>query len=468
MELPLERINDTVIPEFDDAVRDFALVGAKFTGIRHGAVLPGDEDNSYEIVNASIPLIQSTVERGVLARVAAELLQIDTSANPQCGLSSSSPFAKAYLNILRQSGLTRAEEVKKVYEGGVQRVARLTVASYEVRKAKEEVRVAEALVEKEQEDREKEEEIRKQKRLALLPPEPKKSKQQLEDEEEISINFDRDIEEEVTEEMLIVARKEEILKTVWLEMSNRMYTKSTSKMTFWDLNSDRALALATKEVQESNQIQKTKELEATAAALLFDKLADIERKQYAKLYSLEKREMATQRQVSDTWVRYVYLLMETTMAQCAETGALFHNLDEFQQSLMLRQKANELRALCNIPPYDVVYDPLDASAIVAQLSGTPMGLKAGGADTVEEVVAALNSKYGKTLRSNAALRGAQQIVDLAVETLMKELPPAPASVNEKKRAESAILSKQVSDLKLEATRNRGQPFKEGESVVGRM
>jgi hypothetical protein len=72
-----------------------------------------------------------------------------------------------------------------------------------------------------------------------------------------------------------------------------------------------------------------------------------------------------------------------------------------------------------------------------------MGLKAGGADTVEEVVAALNSKYGKTLRSNAALRGAQQIVDLAVETLMKELPPAPASVNEKKRAESAILSKQV-------------------------
>ncbi|KAJ1379276.1 hypothetical protein B484DRAFT_412421, partial [Ochromonadaceae sp. CCMP2298] len=43
MELPLERINDTVIPEFDDAVRDFALVGAKFTGIRHGAVLPGDE-----------------------------------------------------------------------------------------------------------------------------------------------------------------------------------------------------------------------------------------------------------------------------------------------------------------------------------------------------------------------------------------------------------------------------------------
>jgi hypothetical protein len=31
-------------------------------------------------------------------------------------------------------------------------------------------------------------------------------------------------------------------------------------MTFWDLNSARALALATKEVQESNQIQKTKDV----------------------------------------------------------------------------------------------------------------------------------------------------------------------------------------------------------------
>jgi hypothetical protein len=48
---------------------------------------------------------------GVLARVVAEILQIDTSANSVCGVSSAGAFAAAYLNILRSSGLTRRQEV---------------------------------------------------------------------------------------------------------------------------------------------------------------------------------------------------------------------------------------------------------------------------------------------------------------------------------------------------------------------
>lgn len=48
-------------------------------------------------MNATVPCLEDTVERGVLARVVAELLLIDKSANQQCGVCSSSQFAAAYL-----------------------------------------------------------------------------------------------------------------------------------------------------------------------------------------------------------------------------------------------------------------------------------------------------------------------------------------------------------------------------------
>merc|ERR1711991_236371 len=99
----------------------------------------------------------STVERGVLARVAAELLQIDSSDNTVTGLSSSGEFAGAYLNILRQSGLTRTQEVMKVFQGGVQRVAQLTVNEYEAEqqriKDKAEAKAKRVAEEKEEEER---------------------------------------------------------------------------------------------------------------------------------------------------------------------------------------------------------------------------------------------------------------------------------------------------------------------------
>ena len=134
VELPSHRINDTSLSEFTEAVSLFKASGGHFTGIRHGEVIPGDEDNVYEIMNATLPVLEPYVEKGVLGRVIAELLQIESAGNIECGLSSSSAFAGAYLNVLRSSGLTRREEVERVLLGGVQRVARLQINQYEEKK----------------------------------------------------------------------------------------------------------------------------------------------------------------------------------------------------------------------------------------------------------------------------------------------------------------------------------------------
>ena len=133
LELSPSQVNETSIPEFDEAVDLFKAAGLSFTGIRHGVIIEGDENNAYEMYNSSMPLLESTVERGVLALVAAELLQIDSSDNTVTGLSSAGEFAGAYLNILRQSGHfdSHSWQVMKVFQGGVQRVAQLTVKEYE-------------------------------------------------------------------------------------------------------------------------------------------------------------------------------------------------------------------------------------------------------------------------------------------------------------------------------------------------
>ena len=138
--LASQDINQTVLPEFDAVTAAFQAAGASFTGIRHGDVIDGNEDHAYEIVNSTVPCLDSFIERGVLARVAAELLRVDVSANGQCGISSAGAFAEAYLNILRSSGLNRRQEVTKMYTGGLQRVARLTVQDYELKQKKEDER----------------------------------------------------------------------------------------------------------------------------------------------------------------------------------------------------------------------------------------------------------------------------------------------------------------------------------------
>ena len=58
---------------------------------------------------------------------------------------------------------------------------------------------------------------------------------------------------------------------------------------------------------------------------------DVPRMQYGKLLALERKEMQNQKDISDCWVRFIYLLLETTMRRCAQENILFSNLDEFQQ-----------------------------------------------------------------------------------------------------------------------------------------
>lgn len=42
-ELPPSRINETSIPEFDEALLAFQAAGSAFTGIRHGTIIEGKE-----------------------------------------------------------------------------------------------------------------------------------------------------------------------------------------------------------------------------------------------------------------------------------------------------------------------------------------------------------------------------------------------------------------------------------------
>lgn len=87
--------------------------------------------------------------------------------------------------------------------------------------------------------------------------------------------------------------------------------------------------------------------------LLYNTIIDVNRKQYAKLLTLERKEMLNQKEISDTWIKFVYLLIESTLQNCEENQKLFHNLDEYAQTLLLREQANLLRSQCNLPSYEV-------------------------------------------------------------------------------------------------------------------
>jgi len=457
IELPKERIRETNISEFDYAIDLFQSNGVSFTGIRHGVIISGDENNAYEIVNATVPCLEDTVERGVLARVTAELLQIEKSFNSHCGLSSSSSFAGAYLNVLRSSGLTRRQEVEKVFSGGIQRVARLTVNKYEeekqmtVTKKKDQEKKIQTEVESELKK-----EAERNRRMNTILGEQK------------PIDVDDDEFTGTTVREAIVKRTEEILNDVWKEYDTRMYTKSSSKFSFFETNRDKARVLAEKEIEEELKIQEQKLEELKFRTELSEKLVDVNRKQYSKLIALERKEMLEQKQKSDIWIRYIYLLLELTLSNCEDKGILFYNLDQYSQTIVLRNTANQLRQLVNIPEYDVVYDPLDATIIVNKLSNDDIGIKHGIDRPVEELLNSVNSKYSNLLKSLPALRGASQVIELAIETLKKELPPVPPSVNDARRSESLAKQQAVSQLRLDAIRNRGQPSSEGESVVGKL
>jgi len=472
VELPPARINETFIAELDAAAKAFEAAGAYFTGIRHGTLVEGDEDNPYEIVNATVPCMENFVERGVLARVTAELLLIDKSVSAVCGVSSSSQFAAAYLDVLRSSGLNRQQEVTKMYSGGLQRVARLTVTEYEARQQRAEEKKARD----EQRKIEQELELEKEKaaqaaRMLPVPAADGGPRKQKDPNASITPGWDEEEDEvkEVTDEEKVKARAEEILKAVWQEYDTRMYAKSTAKGDFYDQNRPMAIELATKELDEEKARKQETEEEKAAQQRLMDQVVEVSRKQYAKLLTLERKEMQNQKEISDTWVKYIYLLLESLLARCKETGTLFHNVDEYAQTLLLRQQANALRAECQLPPYEVIYDPLDASVVVAKLAVSPLGQQLGLSRTGDEVAAELTAKHGNTLKTITALRGASQIIELAIDTLRMELPPKPPSVNELRRSESLAKQQLVSQARLEGIKNRGKPKSNDEdSGVGRL
>ena len=269
-----------------------------------------------------------------------------------------------------------------------------------------------------------------------------------------------------TYEERLKARSEEIMQNVWVEYDTRMYAKSTSKLEFFDKNRARALALAEAEMDQAKK-QRTAAIEAKRAKQsMLGKMVDVNRKQYSKLLALERKEMASQKVISDTWVKYIFLLIESTLRSCEKEGTLFNNMDEFGQTMELRRQANILRTSCGLPEYDVIYDPLDATVIVDKLVDSPLGKELQLSDN-KAVVKALE-RHRDMLLHVTALRGANQIIELAVSTLQNELPSAPPSVEEMKRTESASKQAMVSSMRLEALRKRGQPKADAEDSVGRL
>jgi hypothetical protein len=287
--------------------------------------------------------MEDTVERGVLARVVAELLLIDKSVNKECGVSSSSQFAAAYLDVLRSSGLTRQQEVSKMFAGGLQRVARLTVDELQRQKNER------ILAEREQKKIDDLMALDKEKAYLSLPageteaapldstPElynlPVKAKTQDDVDEEAEKEKNILVE---TDDEKLAKRTKEILQTVWQEYDTRMMAKSTSKLDFFASNKAMAMDLAIRESEDQLLEEYEMQIQQKETDLLFSAMKDVNRKQYAKLMSLERKEILNQKEISETWVKFIYLLIETTLSYCKENDKLFHNLDEYSQTLLLR------------------------------------------------------------------------------------------------------------------------------------
>ena len=375
MSLPAADINNTAVVELDAARQAITAAGKNFTGVRHGAIVSGSEDNAYDIVNATMPCTGPVVERGVLARVVAELVSISEAGDSVCGVSSSGAFAAAYLNVLRSSGLNRNQEVKKIFTGGLERVARLTVAEYKNRNEK--ALAAKERKEKRAAKKEEEERLQKEKKARVLAEQNSPGTTIVTTDSDASImpSWDEEMEEEgPTYQERIKTRTEEILQNVWKEYNVRMYTKSTSKSEFFDNNRRKAITLALSEFADEKAARKSTVESKQAQQRMLTLLADVNRKQYSKLLALERKEMANQKVISDTWVKYIYLLIESTLRACESDGVLFNNMDEFAQTMTLRRQANLLRAECGLDEYDVVYDPLDATVIVDKLSSSALSL----------------------------------------------------------------------------------------------
>jgi hypothetical protein len=127
-----------------------------------------------------------------------------------------------------------------------------------------------------------------------------------------------------------------------------------------------------------------------------DEVAELERKQFAKLLALERKQLLHQKHVSDTWVRYLYLLLEHTMAHCTQGKVDFRSLGGPEQARLLRDAANDLRARCGLPSCDVVCEPADAELIVSRLAAQD---PATNMPPVEALAVKLQDQYGSLLQT---------------------------------------------------------------------
>lgn len=429
------------IDDMNNAIDVCNSAGVAFTGIRHGSIVAGDEDHPYEIVNATTSIADSDViEKGVLSRVIAELLQINDAKGKHCGVKAGTDFAAAYLNILRSSGLTRTEEVTKMLSGGLQRVEVLTSTAAET-------------------EAKKAEEVKKEKELRRIEIERIDAEEATSEVNQSIMKTMEDSDDETriiqTDEEKINIRTEEILQSVWRELQTRMYVKSTSKSDFFTNNRQMAFDLALREANDRQEKLTLITENESERQIALDNIVDSNRKQYSKLLAFEAKELQNQKDISTVWVKYIYLLLEYTMNVCSKEDILFHNMDQYAQTIMLRNTANQLRSVCNLQPYEVIYDPLDASVIIDRLSSSTGLVMLGQEDcsyivnsNSDDLLSKLNEKYGNLLKSIAALRGANQIIELAIQTLKAELPAKPPTVSELRQKESALKQQSVSQLRL--------------------
>ena len=98
-----------------------------------------------------------------------------------------------------------------------------------------------------------------------------------------------------------------------------------------------------------------------------------------------------------------------------------------------------------------------------------VGKELGLDRSADDLLPLLEEKHGKLLKSVPALRGAKQIIELAVETLNRELPPPPPTVAELRATESAAKQEMVREMRFAAMRTRGKPASGNQDTsVGRL
>jgi len=451
-ELDTGRIDETVIPGFEDAVKAFETAGSTFTGVRHGVIIDGNENHPYELVNATIPCAEAIVQQGVLGRVVSELLLIDKSVNQVCGLSSSGSFAAAYLDILRSSGLTRQEEVTKMYTGGLQRVAKLTVAEYENQKKQADARTA----------------IREQKKItddasrgtkaetiassqSILPPStppstpppisevppqvPPPVERERDTKKPAQVYASSSLTLSSEDERFVEHRTMEILETVWKEFDG---TLKTEKSVFFDENKEMAVSLAENEMVDKLDERLEFQEEVDARKTVVNQIIDTNRRQYTKLLKAEQKNQITDIvELKSIWNKYVYLLIESTLILSDNDGKEEKTdvLDGYTLNLQLRKQANMLRQQCNLTANEAVFNSQDAQTIVNVLTGSPVGQSLGLDRTGVEVGKNLTEKHGKLLETVSALQGSVKMLALEIDTINKiaEFNPSRSEVEYSKQ-----------------------------------